>query len=172
MNSPENHAALQNLVEQHEWWFTASEAHGILSALVAFHHADAAPALLGDAASVGDWLPALLRRLDEALSGDELAYQLWLPENADSAQRAEALVQWTLGFLLATNYCERNFALKLDSEAQDFVNDLQAISQLDTDIDDSEDNQAELTDLEEHCRMGALLLYATSRTRPQNTPTH
>ena len=172
MNSISDHSSLQNLIDQHEWWFGASEAHGILSALVAFNHADAATTLLGNQAANGKWLPLFCRHLDEALSGEELAYQLLLPDGDDNAKYAESLVQWVQGFLLATGYCQRTFSLHLDEEAQDFMNDLKAISQLDTDIDDSEDNQAELAELVEHCRMGALLLYAASRTRPENSTMH
>lgn len=172
MNSIFDHAAWQQYIDEQEWWFSASELHGILSALLAFNQNNAKDALLGGNIGETAFLSELSPHIEQALSGESLSYQLLLPEESNNAQRAEALVQWVQGFLLATGYCEKTAALQLDSDAQGFVNDLRAFANLDTMIDDSEESQTELMALEEHCRMGALLLYANSRIAPRNQKPH
>ena len=95
-------------------------------------------------------------QIEEALAGDALAYQLLLPEDGEFAARAEALAAWAQGFNLAIHWLQPT----LDDDARAFLADLAEIGKLDYNLDDNEENRRQLTSLEEHCRMGALLIYA------------
>lgn len=166
MNSTPDYATLHEQISEQEWWFAASEVHGILSALIALNHSEAWPDMLfaDQPPPAAIFFPAFCDELDRTLAANDFNYTLLLPENASCAERAEALVQWTEGFLLAAGYCQRHFAPQLDAEAQGFLDDLAQIATLDTDIGESESHDAELTDLEEHCRLGVMMLYAATRS--------
>lgn len=173
MNSIPSHSSLHALANEQEWWFAASECHGILSALVALTHQNGWRDILfaGNAPTSAAFIPAWCDNLDAALASPELAYRLLLPEDGNCRDRAQALVQWTEGFLLAVHYLQRTHDLRLDAEEQAFIEDLQQLATLDSDLADDEDNLRQLTDLEEHCRMGVLMLHATQR-KPSHPPGH
>lgn len=155
-----------------EWWFAAAELHGILSALAALNRNEAWRDILfaGKAPPAAAHFPGICAELDRTLSANDFGYTLLLPENAAPAARAEALVQWAEGFLLAADYCRRTFALTLDDDAESYLGDLAQIATLDTAIPDSEEAQTELTDLEEHCRLGVIMLYAAARGKAAKPP--
>jgi len=127
MTTQPHYDALEALIRERGWWFAASEAHGMQSALVA-------------CGSGARW-PEILFAQGEI---DPLA------------ARAEALVAWVQGFTVAAHWLNP----KLDDDCRAFLADLDEISKLDDRLADSEENRQMLTGLEEHCRMGALMLYA------------
>ena len=174
MNSIPDHASLGDLITEQEWWFAASEWHGMVSALIALNHTHAWPDMLfsGHAPEAAAFIAPACVALEATLADDDLRYALLLPEDGDSATRAQALVEWVQGFLLAVNYLKRHQPSLLDADGQGFIDDLQAISTLDTDIDDSEETASELTELEEHCRMGVLMLYATAHRAARSDKEH
>ena len=144
MTAQPRYDALADLIAAREWWFAASEAHGILSALIACNH-------------------RLSLQIEETLAADALAYQLLLPEDGALAARAEALAAWAQGFTVAVHWLHP----ALDEDARAFLADLEEIGKLDYDLEDNEDNRRQLISLEEHCRMGALLIYAECHQKPE-----
>lgn len=166
MNATFDYAMLRDHIDEEGWWFAASEVHGILSALVALNHADAWREMLfaGRPPASADFFAPFCKDLEAVLASDDLAYALLLPEEGSCAARAEALVQWAEGFLLAVHFCKQHFAVSLDAQAQGFVTDVTEIATLDTDVGEDEESQTALTDVEEHCRLGVMMLYAASRS--------
>lgn len=166
MNATPDYDTLREEIHNREWWFAASEVHGILSALIALNHADAWQDMLfaDHPPPAAVFFPDFCTALDDVLAGHDFGYALLLPEEGTCAERADALVQWVEGFLLAANYCKRRFALTVDAQVQGFLDDLAQIATLDTDIADDEDSQTALTNLEEHCRLGVMMVYAASRS--------
>lgn len=168
MNDTLDYVALQNLIEHQGWWFQPAELHGILTGLIAGGHGEAWPALLF-AQSEPDALAkrtmaALLNHIDNALATNDLRFNLTLPEDADAGVRAEALTFWVQGFNIATNWLREQQQIRLDQDCHEFIDDLKAMSELDTDLPNSEENHRLLAELEEHCRMGALMIYAYTHT--------
>ena len=102
-------------------------------------------------------------QIEETLAADALAYQLLLPEDGALAARAEALAAWAQGFTVAVHWLHP----ALDEDARAFLADLEEIGKLDYDLEDNEDNRRQLISLEEHCRMGALLIYAECHQKPE-----
>ena len=88
-----------------------------------------------------------------------------MPEDGTLAARAEALAAWAQGFTVAIHWLQP----ELEDDARAFLADLEEIGKLDYDLDDNEENRRQLTSLEEHCRMGALLIY-TENHKPQEKP--
>ena len=143
MTTQPHYDALEALIRERGWWFAASEAHGMQSALVACGSGARWPEILfaqGEVDALArEAFDRLAAQIEETLAGEALDYQLLLPEEGTLAARAEALVAWVQGFTVAAHWLNP----KLDDR-----------------LADSEENRQMLTGLEEHCRMGALMLYA------------
>lgn len=114
-------------------------------------------------------LLAWRRQTLEALADSALNYEPLLPDELFSlAERARGLQEWTLGFLEviadAGNEPRENWSDAL----REAVGDLDGIADIETDIDDSAENENDLFALTEHARMAAMLLYTEQRPgRPQ-----
>ena len=169
MTTQPRYDALAALIATREWWFGASEVQGILSALVACNQGGRWAEILfaqGEIDSIAhEAFDRLSLQIEETLAADALSYQLLLPEDGTLAARAEALAAWAQGFAVAIHWLQP----KLEDDARAFLADLEEIGKLDCDLDDSEENRRQLTSLEEHCRMGALLIY-TENHKPQEKP--
>ena len=167
MTAQPRYDALADLIAAREWWFAASEAHGILSALVACNHGGRWPEILfakGEVDAIAhEAFDRFSLQIEETLAAEALAYQLLLPEDGALAARAEALAAWAQGFTVAVHWLHP----ALDDDARAFLADLEEIGKLDYDLEDNEDNRRQLISLEEHCRMGALLIYAECHQKPE-----
>lgn len=163
-----NEQALQTLISQHQWWFTPSELHGILTALTVFNRIADWPAILslGNDEYANQLIPELQQHIESSLASNELNYQLLLADDTQISDYAESLAMWAQGFSLALNYLrEQSHLSKLDTSSQDFCNDLAEIGKLDSAIPDSEENRQKLIELEEHARMGALMVFASTHKK-------
>ena len=169
MTTQPRYDALAALIATREWWFGASEVQGILSALVACNQGGRWAEILfaqGEIDTIAhEAFDRLSRQIEETLAADALSYQLLLPEDGTLAARAEALAAWAQGFTVAIHWLQP----KLEDDARAFLADLEEIGKLDYNLDDNEENRRQLTSLEEHCRMGALLIY-TENHKPQEKP--
>ena len=159
MTTQPRYDALAALIAAREWWFGASEVQGILSALVACNQGGRWAEILfaqGEIDTIAhEAFDRLSRQIEETLAADALSYQLLLPEDGTLAARAEALATWAQGFAVAIHWLQP----ELEDDARAFL----------ADLEDNEDNRRQLTSLEEHCRMGALLIY-TENHKPQEKP--
>ncbi|RTR05619.1 UPF0149 family protein [Halomonas nitroreducens] len=100
------------------------------------------------------------RQTLEALAGSELNFEPLLPDELFSlAERAQGLKEWTQGFLEVIQ--DAGEAPRRDwSEAlREAIDDLQGLTAIETEIDDSAENENDLFALTEHARMAAMLLY-------------
>lgn len=169
MTTQPRYDALAALIAAREWWFGASEVQGILSALVACNQGGRWAEILfaqGEIDTIAhEAFDRLSRQIEETLAADALSYQLLLPEDGTLAARAEALAAWAQGFAVAIHWLQP----ELEDDARAFLADLEEIGKLDYNLDDNEENRRQLTSLEEHCRMGALLIY-TENHKPQEKP--
>ncbi|WP_298640918.1 UPF0149 family protein [uncultured Cardiobacterium sp.] len=160
MTTQPHYDALEALIRERGWWFATSEVHGMQTALVACGSGARWPEILfaqgGTDTLAREAFDRLAAQIEATLAGDALDYQLLLPEEGTLSARAEALVAWAQGFTVATRW----LAPTLDDDCRAFLADLDEIGKLDDRLADSEENRQMLTGLEEHCRMGALMLYA------------
>lgn len=149
-----------------------SELHGVICGLLSTGIETEAPELLGVLAShvdlTGSW-PAraadlLVSLRDQAVSafdGDGLDLALLLPDDDEElALRVAALGQWCEGFL--TGFGTGSAGVKdaeLAPALQEAIADLAAVSQVDAPDDDGEEEEALLSQVTEHCRMAALMVF-------------
>ncbi|CAD5246090.1 MULTISPECIES: UPF0149 family protein [Halomonadaceae] len=101
------------------------------------------------------------RQTVEALSASDLDYTPLLPDELFSlGEQAQGLKEWTLGFIEVVDEVADNELRERWSQAlREAIDDLQALGRIDTDIDDSPENENDLFALTEHARMAAMLLY-------------
>ena len=146
----------------------AAEAHGTLCALLLVQ------------ATPGDWLAhtlesvpdsanllaveqlSVLERLfeqtREGLNGEDLAFELLLPDESDEfGQRLLALADWCQGFLYGFGVAGPGEDA-LDDEARECLSDLLEISKLSHDETASEAAETQYAEIVEHVRMATLLL--------------
>lgn len=95
-----------------------------------------------------------------ALSGSDLNFEPLLPDELFSlAERAQGLKEWSLGFLEVVDDAGKAAAKRWSSDLREAIDDLRALGDMETDIDDSAENEGDLFALTEHARMAAMLLY-------------
>ena len=101
------------------------------------------------------------RQTLEALSASDLNYAPLLPDELFSlAEQAQGLKEWTLGFMeVVDEVADDTLRERWSQTLKEAINDLEGLGQMETDIDDSTENENDLFALTEHARMAAMLLY-------------
>lgn len=91
-----------------------------------------------------------------------------LPDCDDDSLSAQVLAtrEWASGFWLAVEQSQLAQAV-YDTDATEFIGDLQRIAAMPLPAEDEEenpDNQADLIEIQEYCRMGVIGLFLSART--------
>lgn len=177
MDLPSYHEMLQTLREL-RLGVEPSELHGALCGLLCAG-ATVTPqdwlrqlALETAAADAGDRLAALFEASCSQLADPEMALRLLLPaEDAPLAERADALIGWTRGFLggfgLAGGEVEG-----LSEEAREALQDLSQIAGAQLSYEDPDSDESSLAEIEEFVRVAALLLQQERQPRPDRSRMH
>ena len=76
------------------------------------------------------------------------------------AEQAQGLKEWTLGFMeVVDEVADDTLRERWSQTLKEAIDDLEGLGQMETDIDDSTENENDLFALTEHARMAAMLLY-------------
>lgn len=106
-------------------------------------------------------LSALYELTLRTLQAHNYEFQLLLPKDAvPLSLRTQALAQWCQGFLHGLGSAGEGIAQRLDQDSQDAVRDFAAITSLDTDAGESEENEVYFTQLVEFVRLTVFNIYA------------
>lgn len=121
---------------------------------------DAAELLGGEPQdSVRQALIGLQEMVKGELCSEDITVVLLLPDDeAPLAQRASALGQWCQGFLGGFGLTARDGALS--AEAMEVLQDLSAIAQVQSALDESEDGESDYMEVMEYLRVAPLLLFS------------
>lgn len=93
------------------------------------------------------------------LTGDDVTVVLLVPgDELPLAERAAALGQWCQGFL--TGFGLAGGGKKLSEDAQEVLQDLAAIAQVQDALEESEDGETDYMEVMEYLRVAPLLLYS------------
>ena len=148
--------------------FCAAEAHGMATGLLcANKNADSAywlSELLHNVPAIAEEQQQLLARLfDETRkllnSEDDFEFDLFLPdETTPFSEQIEALISWCQGFLfgIAATSPKANYS----KDVQEILKDIIEFTKLDTDSEESEQDEITLMELTEYLRTAVLLLRA------------
>ena len=121
--------------------------------------ADAAHLLEVDPAdNVRNALIGLQEMVKGELTGEEVTVVLLLPtDDAPLTERAIALGEWCKGFLYGFGL--NSAGLSLSVEAKEVLGDLDAISQVQDALEESEDGETDYMEVMEYLRVAPMLLY-------------
>lgn len=93
------------------------------------------------------------------LTGEDITLVMLLPsDEAPLMERARALGQWCQGFLSGFGLTQRD--RPLSAEADEVLQDLVAIAQIEIALEDSEDGENDYMEVMEYLRVAPLLLFA------------
>jgi uncharacterized protein YgfB (UPF0149 family) len=176
-NSP--YAAFAALLASAGKPVSPAELHGLLlgrSCAGAGFEADAwiadAVELLGaePADNVRQALIGLQEMVKGELGGSDVTVVLLLPgDDAPLGERAKALGQWCQGFLDGFGMIVGNAALS--AEAMEVLQDLSAIAQVQSALEESEDGESDYMEVMEYLRVAPLLLFAEcGKAAPASKP--
>ncbi|MCG6656719.1 UPF0149 family protein [Halomonas campisalis] len=114
-------------------------------------------------------LLAWRRQALEALADSALNYEPLLPDELYSlAERARGLRDWTLGFLEVVEEAGEAPRQGWSAPLREALEDLSVLATMETDLEESPENENDLFALAEHARMAAMLLYTEQHPgRPQ-----
>ena len=100
----------------------------------------------------------VLENLDEFADFD---FQLLIPpDDAPIGERAGAIASWCGGFLSGLGESGRSTGAETDRTVQEVLQDLGRIAAMTDEVPEGEDNESDLTQIEEFVRVGALLVFA------------
>mgnify|MGYP005839011419 CR=1 FL=1 len=155
-----------------------SELHGVICGLLSSTLQLSAPALLealaahcGRSEGLPEPAASLLIELrDQALmafDGDGLDLALLLPDDdEDLGLRTAALAQWCEGFLAGFGVGSAGVSDQaLPAAVQESLADLAAVSQVETPAEQGEEEEALFSQVAEHCRMAALMVFTEWQLR-------
>lgn len=155
---------LENLGLKHH----ASELHGLVSGYVCSGlENDGAGYLmdwLGEAPEAGihDLLDRLIVDTGSVLADPEIGFQPLVPdEEHPLGQRGKAISRWCMGFMSGFGATVDFNEKTLDDEVKEVLADLDRISRMTEDIPDSEENEADFTEIIEYVRVSTLLVFAS-----------
>ncbi|WP_456268915.1 UPF0149 family protein [Kushneria sp. AK178] len=108
----------------------------------------------------GEKLLAWRSMAKERLDAQEMSFEPLLPDELFSlAERAQSLALWCQGFHDVVGEVDPDQRSTWSTPLQEGVSDIEQLSRIDDDIEESSENENDLFALTEHARMTALMLY-------------
>ncbi|HIP76710.1 MAG TPA: YecA family protein [Psychromonas hadalis] len=171
---------ITQVLEDADLFTNASETHGILAGFVCgginldtqewlTHFNDVVNEGQGIASEPKKLVTAIYQNVVFHCLDDNLSFNLLLPEEEMPLDiRAEAVAQWSQGFLVGFGMAQPALN-KANDDIQELLRDIRDISQLSLDFElQSEESICALTEIEEYLRMGALLCFNSFSKQPKN----
>jgi yecA family protein len=151
---------------------TPAELHGHLSGMLVINKSLSAEEWIdnviedycfevkGDRYNVNQVLSALFEFVDDKLKADNFTFNLLLPEDeVKLSSRLEALGTWCGSFLTGLAFAGLKSDPNMDSEVGEFLLDLEKISKVETNVDETQGEEADFIELTEYVKAGVFLLY-------------
>ncbi|REC93751.1 UPF0149 family protein [Kushneria indalinina] len=108
----------------------------------------------------GEQLLAWRKLAKERLDAQEMSFEPLLPDELFSlSERAQSLALWCQGFHDVVGEVDGDQRSTWSTPLQEGVSDIEQLSRIDDDIEESSENENDLFALTEHARMTALMLY-------------
>lgn len=179
------HSEIDRALGEHRIGINASELHGSLCGYLC----------AGGGAGAAGWCEALaLEALQDLIADDadarrqfgrfydqsraqlidpQLSFQPLLPElDGGVPQRANALVEWCRGFVGGLGLAGNDEAETLSDSAQEVLADFSRIAASDLEAGDSDDDEADFTEVFEYVRVGVLLMQSELTAVKPGTTRH
>ena len=115
----------------------------------------------GDKAKLLPVLSALFDFAKDKLSADNYTFTPLLPDDDNELSlRLEALSSWCSAFLTGMAFAGLKSEANMSKDVREFIFDLEKISKVDTNVEQSQGEEADYVELVEYVKAGTILLYA------------
>lgn len=164
---------LENLLETADIDFSAAFSHGVLTAYccTAEPHDGWAVVLQPDLDPANtvqkealQTLRDLKQQINTALEDSELPYQPLFSESESVREQALSTREWVSGFWLGLQQTGLSEQLS-DEASKDFLRDLRHIASMPLPDEGDAESLADLMEVQEYCRMGAVSLFLSLKKR-------
>lgn len=182
MSELKDYTQAQLVLEKYDIYVAPAEVHGAISGLLACGlniEEKEYLGLLSDVFNEGQnfseelkqFFALMYKHVIERFNESEFQFDLFLPSEDESLlDQANALVSWVSGFLLGFGLKQKDYG-KLSSDVKEVISDFTEITKLDTQFDDSEEDQQALHEIVEYIRVSALLCFAEMGKESNNSTT-
>jgi len=103
------------------------------------------------------------------LQSTDMSFQLLLPDDESAlSERVQMLGAWCTGFLSGFGLQGSHSNSSMSKETRETLQDLGQIAQIEADIDDTEENEADMMEVQEYVRMACLMLFTECNTPPED----
>ncbi len=149
-------------MEQH-----ASEVHGLVSGYLCGGGEDSGAGLMewlgqGENEEVEVFFGELISETRRLLADPEFVFQPLLPDDERTlTERGRAVSRWAAGFISGFGAAGGFGEDDLEEEVKEVLSDLHKISTMADEVPESEENEADLTEIVEYVRVSALLVFAS-----------
>jgi yecA family protein len=175
---------ISQALEDAELFTNASETHGVLTGFVCGGISldnKSWQSLFNDVVNEGMALPSAVKGLISDIyadvvkqcNDDGLGFNLLLPDDRKPLdERAEAMAQWSQGFLVGFGMVQQNLN-QASEDVQEVIRDIRDISQLSLDFEqEDEESEIAFTEIVEYLRVSAMICFNTfSRSTPSSVST-
>ncbi|HCV03771.1 UPF0149 family protein [uncultured Pseudoalteromonas sp.] len=177
MSTLPDYQQAQLLLEKNEIFVAPSEAHGVISGLLACGiniEADEYLGLLSDVFNDGQAFSKDLKaffadvysQVVASFSDEEFQFDLFLPSDDETLiDLANGLVSWVSGFMLGFGLKQKDYG-KLSADVKEVISDFSEITRLDTMFEETEEDSQALHEVIEYVRVSALLCFAELGKEP------
>ena len=94
------------------------------------------------------------------LKSDAFKFNLMLPDDDTSLpKRLDALAMWCHSFMIGLAFAGLKTESHLPTEAKEFLLDLEKISKVDSDVDETQGEEADFVELTEYLKAGVITLF-------------
>lgn len=109
--------------------------------------------------TVNEVFSAVFELAQKELKNQDYEYQIMLPEDStDLSERLKAVREWVQAFVSGLGQAGFSHA-GLSAESREFMSDLNAISQMDEQVEGVESDEMDYQQVVEYIRCGVMLLY-------------
>lgn len=166
-------------LESADLFSNASEVHGVLAGLVCggvkLDNKSWKP-IFNDVVNNGESLPPSIAALITSIyqhvvtqfNDDGLGFNLLLPDdNTPLDEQAEAVAQWSQGFLAGFGMVQQNLN-RADSDINELIKDIRDISQVSLDFEqEDEESKIAFSEIVEYLRVAAMYCFNTFSRSPK-----
>lgn len=109
----------------------------------------------------------LFSDIDSQTKDTDYTFSLLLPEeNAPLGERAFSLVLWVQGFLAGFAINKKDFS-SLEDEVGEIFKDFSEIARMDTEMEDTDENEQAFEEILEYVRISAMICYTEFHAKPE-----
>ena len=165
-----DHQELMSILNEHDFTATASELHGLFSGLIAggmfkestdylSHMSELFNNGLAVKGSLKTASEQMVNDIFSQLQSEDMSFEILLmDEDEPLSDQAVELLNWVQYFLVGFGFNKRDLKTA-SNELREIIEDFTNITRMDTELDDSNETQADFYEIIEFLRVSAILCH-------------